>query len=375
VALRVGFVIDTLSLPAGGTEGQLVQLLEGLDRGRFEPMLYCLQGSQWLRTQFRAAPAQVLDLTVRRSPALWGGVRAFADRLRQDRIDVLQTHFRDANFAGVLAARVARTPVVISTRRGVPYWQGRLELAVLRWLNRSVDCFLANSQATRDRYAADEGFDARRCEVIYNGLSAQRFALDASARLRLRAELGLGAEQPLVGIVANLRSVKGIDVFVRAAALVHARVPEARFVVVGQGAESAALRQLADSLGLAERLQLLGARADVADLLSAFDVGVLASHFESFSNAILEYLAAGLPVVATQVGGAAEAVGKEHGFLVEPGQPESMADAIQRLLRHPGGARAFRRESGLPEQFSLQHMVAAHEALYSRLALNANGPS
>ena len=367
MALRIGFVIDTLSLPAGGTEGQLVHLLEQLDRRRFEPRLYCLRGSDWLRESFQAAPAQVLDLHVTRSPALWVGVRRFARRLREDRIAMLQTHFRDANLVGVLAAKLAG-PRIVSTRRGVPYWHGKLDLAVLRWLNKSVDCFLANSVATRDRFAKQEGFDPARSVVIYNGLEPQRFALSESARARLRAELSVGSEQPLVGIVANLRPVKGVDDFVRAAALVHASVPQARFAVVGQGVELAALRALADSLGLGASIAFLGARADVPELLAAFDIGVLASHFESFSNAILEYLAAGLPVVATDVGGASEVVGPEHGFLVPAKAPGALAERIVDLLRHPGGARAFRSSDGLPRGFSLADMVAAHEALYSRLA-------
>jgi glycosyltransferase involved in cell wall biosynthesis len=371
VATSIGFLIDRLSLPSGGTEGQLVHLLEGLDRDRFAPYLYCLSGSEWLRERTALAPTRVLELHVSRRLGLLWDIGRFARLLRSDRIALLQTHFRDANLVGVLAARQAGRPLIVSTRRGVPYWHGRGELWLLRRINRFVDCFLANSVATRDRFAAEEGFPLARTEVIYNGLDAARFRYSEATRATRRAELKVLEGELLVGIVANLRPVKGVDDFVRAAAIVQAQEPRARFVVVGQGAQAQALRTLADSLGLGDRIAFLGARADVPQLLCAFDVGVLASHFESFSNAILEYLACGLPVVATQVGGAAEVVQAQHGFLVPPKSPPALAERILQTLRWPGGPRALRRGESLPDGFGLAGMVRAHEALYSRLIQTA----
>jgi glycosyltransferase involved in cell wall biosynthesis len=145
-------------------------------------------------------------------------------------------------------------------------------------------------------------------------------------------------------------------------------VPQARFVVVGEGIEREPLLDLTRELDLGDRVLFLGARADVPDLLQTFDVGVLASHFESFSNSILEYLASGLPVVVTDVGGAREVVREgQDGFLVEPRRPEQMAEKIRFLLDQPGGARSWRTNDTIQPGFQLEGMVEGHERLYERL--------
>lgn len=368
--IRVAYFIDMLCRPAGGTEGQLIHLVERLDRDRFSPRVFCLHSPEGYGEPvvFEDAPSEVLDLRVGADPRLPVAIAALAWRLRRERVDVVQTHFRDANLVGVSAARLARVPLVVSTRRGVPYWQSETGLRVLKRLNRSVHVFVANSEATRDRYVESEGLDPRRVEVIPNGLDPTRFGpLDLERRGRLRRELGLDPVAPVVGIVANLREVKGIDVLLRAFASVLAVVPEARLVVVGEGPDRQRLRAVHDELGLGERARWLGARPDVPDLLQAFDVGVLASHSESFSNSILEYLAAGMPVVVTDVGGAREAVRDgENGFVVPPADAAAMAARLIELLRRPGGARSWLRGPALDPRFGLAHMVQAHESLYER---------
>ncbi len=374
-ALRIAYVIDTLRVPAGGTEGQLLHLLEGLDRSRFEPTVFCLHGNAWIESGVAPAPIEVLGLHVRRHPALVWSLGGFARRLRRGRFDLVQTHFRDANLAGLLAARWAGVPIRVSTRRGVPYHQGPRELRVLRWLNRSVDAFVANSEATRQRYCREEGIDPARMVVIPNGLDPARFARPPDSRLQqLRRQLDLPAADRVVGIVANLRRVKGLDDFMVAAARVLQTHPATHFLIVGEGEDRPRLEALRAELGLDAAVRLLGARTDVPELLHVFDVGVLSSHFESFSNSILEYLAADLPVVVTDVGGAREAVRDgEEGFVVPARDPEALASALRGLLDHPGGPRRFRRRHGLDPRFGLAHMVHAHERLYQRLAADHRG--
>lgn len=358
---RIAFVIDTVFQPAGGTENQLLKLIGGLDRARFEPTLFCLRPNPWLHEAYCLSPWQSLDTHVSTNPLLLLKIASFARRLRRGRFDLVQTHFRDANLVGVLAAHWAGTKVIVSTRRGVPYWESPRERSVLRLLNRSVDCFLANSEATRDRFAREEGFALEKSAVIYNGLDPAGFSREE--RAAVRAELAIETSAPAVGIVANLRPVKGLEDFVRAAAHVVERRPEAQFLIVGTGQEEARLRSLAAELGLGERLRLLGARSDVPRLLATLDVGVLASHFESFPNAVLEYLATGLPVVSTDVGGVREAVEDGvDGFIVPPKDPDALAAKILDALKWPSH-RAIR----LDERFQTESMISAHEALYSRL--------
>jgi len=363
--IRIAYVIDALYAPAGGTEGQLLHLLNRMDRERFEPKVFCLRDAE------PPMPGNVvLDLHLSASPATLARIWNFSRILRDGDFDIVQTHFRDANIVGVLAAWLARTPVIISTRRGVPYWEQSSGLRFLRWLNGRVTWFIANSEATRQRYATAEGFDPARVDVIYNGLEPERFTgLDPGNRRRLREDLGLADHDLVVGIVANLRPVKGLRDFVEAAARVAAEIPQARFVVVGRGPEESKLRELAESLGIGSKMRFAGARPDVPDLLQAFDVGVLASHFESFSNSVLEYIAAGLPVVVTDVGGVREAVEEgRQGFIVPAHAPDIMADRLRTLLAHEGGPRAWRTENGIDRKFEVGAMVEGHQRLYARLA-------
>lgn len=366
--LRIAFVIDALYTPAGGTERQLLLLLEGLDRERFEPEVFCLHSAD---ETVIPAPTTVLDVHVTKSLALLTGIRRFAGMLERGRFDIVQTHLRDANIVASLAARQARTPILIPTRRGLPYWGTQAGLLFLRWLNRGATWFIANSLATRDRQAGLEGIDPARFDVIYNGLHPSRLVtLTEEEKAELRKSLEIPLDAPLVGIVANLRPVKGLEDFFAAAAMTAREFPDAHFVIVGRGGvEEPDYHREAASYGMGERLRFLGARPDVPQLLQVFDVGVLASHSESFSNSVLEYVAAGLPVVVTDVGGVREIVedGKE-GFIIPPHAPEEMAKRLGTLLAQPGGARAWRTGRGVDDRFLPETMVAGHERLYERLA-------
>lgn len=364
--IRVAYVIDTIDEPTGGTETQLIALLERLDRSRFDPHLFCLRSSDWLAEEAVDLEWTNLDIHVSPRLSLLFGLHAFAKVLRGGRFDVVQTHFKDGNVFGVLAAWRARTPSIISTRRGEPYWRSRAELLAQQQLDRIPTAFIANSEATKKKFARWERIPGERIEVVYNGVDASRFvAIDAESRCRLRREFDLPLEARVVGLVGNLRPVKGIDVFVRAAATVLRTHPGTHFVVVGQGPEEATLRRLVADMHLEGFVHLVGVRRDVPRLLQIFDVGVLASHFESFSNSILEYLMAGIPVVVTDVGGAREVVKEgDAGFIVPPGNAEEMAQRISELLARCGEADDIPRKSRLDDRFTMQRMVKGHERVY-----------
>jgi L-malate glycosyltransferase len=368
--IRIAFVIQGLDARTGGTEGQLLTLLERMDRRRFDPVLFCLQSTPWLENRQHEIDVRVLRWVLGPRISTVHGLVEFANLLRRERFKIVQTHFRDGNIAGVLAGALARDVTIVSTRRGEPYWTSTPGLLFLRWLDRHVDCFIANSRTTRDRYVREEHLNSSRVHVIYNGVDLERFvSVDRETCSARRRALGLQEARYVVGIVANLRSVKGHADLLHAFARVDQEHPGGRVVFVGEGELELPLRALASELGIASNLVFLGAREDVPEILGAFDVGVLASHFESFSNSILEYLAAGLPVVVTDVGGAREVVREGvDGFIVPPRDPDAMARALLRLLEHPGGPRAWRPDPTLDERFSTSRMVQAHEDLYERLA-------
>lgn len=370
--IRIAFLIDTIESPTAGTERQLLLLLEGLDRREFEPWLCVLQSSTWLERNFHLCPVRVLDISSFKSPLAWWHILRLAFWMWREKIDILQAHFRDASLAGLPAAWLARVPGIVATRKNQGYWMTGGELALQKSLNLIPDVFVANSQATRQWAHHIEKISPDRIRVIHNGFIGELRPVSDERRIAARQALGLPLDAPVAGMVANLRPVKRIDVFLRAAALAAREFPAARFVVVGEGRERVRLEGLCTELGLADRVMFLGRRSDVMDIMPALDVGVLSSDSESFSNAVIEYMAAGLPVVATDVGGCAEALGESPaGILIRPGDIDALVQAILRFLGDDDLRTLARtmHPRRVQEMFSRVRYLNAYSALFRDLVV------
>src|SRR5262249_41820567 len=217
-----------------------------------------------------------------------------------------------------------------------------------------------------------------KVEVIYNGVDLERFApTSRDHQVRAKRSLGFEGYEPLVAIVTHLTPVKGVEAFVAAAKMVVREAPDTRFLVVGGGPLLDDLWERARRLGIETAICFTGEVADVVPSLTAADVGALSSVSEGFPNAILEYMAARLPVVSTEVGGVAELLGEdgECGFRVPAGVPAAMAHRLVTLVTNPD----LRTEMGnlgrrrAEEVFGVGRMVSRYEALYERLTLGADG--
>ena len=221
--------------------------------------------------------------------------------------------------------------------------------------------FIANSKAVKDYFARVDRIAPNRIEVIHNGING----IEANGAPTSAEGL------PLVGMVANCnRIVKRVQDFIQAAALVHRDYPETRFMVVGDGPLRPGFEKLSRSFGLEKAMKFTGQLANPLDLIHGFRVGVIPSESEGFCNAILEYMACGVPVVATAAGGNPELVRDgENGFLVPVGDVTHMAEKIRRLLRED----LLREQMGeanrarVARHFSMKRMVAAHESFYDRI--------
>ncbi len=232
---------------------------------------------------------------------------------------------------------------------------------------------MANSRAGAAWHQA-RGYAARRMVVIENGIDTKAFAPDPAGRERLRAAWGLGGAAPLVGLVGRLDPLKDIPGFLRAASLLAAELPAARFVVVGGGpvAYRQALERLAGGLGLADRVLFAGEAREMAPVYGALDLLVSASRTEGFSNVIAEALACGVPAVVTRVGDSPRIVGEagEAGEVVPPGDPAALAAGIRRLwarLAAPGAELALVARRRIGRLFAKETMVERTLALYERL--------
>lgn len=303
-------------------------------------------------------------------------VWSFARYLKEQKIDVIHTHDFYTNVFGMAAAALARVPVRIASRRESSVRPPSQRL-VERSAYRLAHTVVANCEEVRQQLLR-EGVPAQKVRTIYNGLDPARVQT-AKARKEILAGLGLPDDVRFVTITANMRAhvwkpepacYKDHPTFLRAAQKVCDKVSDASFVIAGEGELKEATQKLAKDLGISDRTFFLGRCQDIGSLLSVSEICVLSSQAEGFANAILEYMAAGRPVVATDVGGAREAViPNETGYLVQPGDHNTMADHIISLLLQPEIAQRMGRNGRkvVSEKFSCQRQFQNVDGLYNEL--------
>lgn len=362
------------SFEQGGSERQALQLVRQLhESGRWGVRLACLQNKGSLRSEAdRLSLGEIPEypLTSFYDRNFVKQLRRCARFLKENEIDVVQTHDFYTNIFGMTAAALARVPARIAYKGETNGFRTRSQKCLERGAFRLAHRVVANSDAVRTQLIS-EGLSAGKVVRHYNGLDLKRVAVQSGAtRDDILEMLGL-PERRLVTIVANLQhSVKDHPTFLRAAARVRAEVPGAAFVIAGEGKLIEGLRELSAQLELERDVFFVGRCEKVAELLFVSDVCALSSTAEGFSNSILEYMAAARPVVVTDVGGAREAVIEgETGYVVCAGDDQRMAERIIELLRDPQRARAMgeRGKSIVEEKFSCERQLTNTLDLYSAL--------
>ena len=338
---------------------QLLAMIRQFDRGQVRPHLCLLDGEDEISRSLEPEDCPVLRLGVRKlsQPSSAGKALWLGRFLRAYRIDVFQTHFPDSTYFGVPVAWLARTPRIIQTRRDNGYWVTPLHRRLGTIVSRFTHVTLANSAEARRGVIKDYRLDPERVVVLENGIDLNRF--DSIRPFQPR---GGSRGKRVVGMLANLRPVKDPHLFIQAASKLARDHQDVVFRIAGDGESREELEQLAESLGVRDRVEFLGSVLDVPAFLSQLDVAVLSSRSEGLSNALLEYMASGRPTVATSVGGNEELIEDGvDGVLVPAGDPDGMARAIGRLLCDTDLARklgeAAREKVGA--RFSL--MVKASE--------------
>jgi glycosyltransferase involved in cell wall biosynthesis len=380
---RVRLLQFVTNFKIGGTERQVVNLVQALDRSRFEMRVACLgrHGEFLDAVEERTGPVAEYRIHRLYSPDTLRRQAAFARDIRRHGIQLVHTYGFYPNVFGIPAARLAGVPVVLASIRDTGDHLTSGKRQVQRLCCRMAHRVLVNAEAVRQRLIA-EGFEPRKIVLIRNGIDVARFRRRSDAT-QLRGELGLPKDVPLVAMLSRLNQMKGVEYFLEAAAIVLRRFPAARFLLVGDSEPSLQAEQYrrgvqayAADLGLRDRAIFTGFRKDVPELLTEVNISVLPSLSEGLSNAVLEAMAAGVAVVATNVGGTPEIVRDgATGLLVPPRDADALAQAICRLLETPELARRL-AEAGrrlVLQQFSLERMTRRVESLYLGLVEGTAG--
>lgn len=374
---NVLFIID--SFEQGGSERQALQLLRQLHTsGKCRVHLACLQDKGSLRAEAESLGIGEIyeypldsfyDLNFARQ------LQRFVRYLEGNRIDVVHAHCFYTNIFGMIGAFLARVPARITSKGETNGFRTSMQKRAERVSFRLAHRVIANCVVVQDLLIR-EGVNPQRIIQHYNGLDLERLKVRPGlTRDEALSKFGLPRERRLISIVANLRNpVKNHTLFLCAAARVRAAVPDAAFVIAGEGELMPSLRQLATELGIDDDVHFIGRCDDVASLLFASHMGVLSSRAEGFANAILEYMAAGLPVVATDVGGVREAIVEgETGYIVPSGDVERMAERIIQILSNDENARAMgaRGKAIAADKFSSDRHLRNTLELYDELLSGA----
>jgi glycosyltransferase involved in cell wall biosynthesis len=371
---RVRVLAFVTDFRVGGTERQFATFARALDPSRFELHVACFRRVGDFFEDVLPHVASVHEYGIRRlyHPATLLSQARLAHDLRRLGIQVFQSFGFYPNVFGLPAARLAGTPVALASIRDTGDHLTPLQRRLQRVVCRVADGILVNAEAVRERLVT-EGYNPRSISVIHNGIAAA--PPDAQPSPDVRGALGLPPGARVITLLSRLTRLKGAEYFLEAAALIARRFEDVRFLVVGDGPPVAGtnyrttLEHYAALLGITDRVVFTGLRADVRLLLRESTVSVLPSLSEGLSNVLLESMAAGIPVVATRVGGNPEAVEDGvSGILVPSRDALALAAALERLLDDPELAARMGRagRERVAGQFSVEQMVRRTEDVYAQ---------
>jgi len=369
------FIIGSLEI--GGAEKQIVSLLNHIHDHEYCCYVFALQKDGPLKAYLEEHGVRIYEGGLKKGDITRAPWRLLFAEWKLLKImlslkpTIVQSFLPLVTFMGALAGCLAKVPLVITSRRALGKHQERH--IVLRpfdlLANRLSHRVTVNSRAVWEDTVNRDHMDPAKLVLIYNGVDASSFDSARASRRETREKLEIRPKEKVIIAIGNLIPYKGHEELLLAAHEVLEEVPQAVFLLVGEERGIGwKLEKMAVELGISSRVKFVGLRQDIPQLLAASDVSVIASHEEGFSNVVLESMAAGLPVVATRVGGNSEAViDAATGWLVPPRNPTAMAEKIIDLLNDPNKAESWGNmgRERVKEDFSLEKMVEEHMRLYS----------
>lgn len=355
----------------------MFQIISNLDRKKFNPVVCCLYDFGSLGMKL-VNENEGIEVYYNLMQSKWdvSGVWKLLRIMKKNNTDILFMINSPLTVVwGILCAKLTGVGACI-TRMTIAKPTPISHATRWRIINKTVlaspliDMIIAQADSHKKILIEDEGIKPQKMEVVYNGVDIERFQQPVD-KATLRAKIGLNPYFSVVGIVARLSIEKGHTVFLQAARKILTAYPDVYFLIVGDGKQRGELEEMTRDLGIESNVFFLGAIIDIHQVISLFDVAVMPSDFEAVSNAILEYMAASKPVVATGVGSTPEiVVDRETGYLIPCGDADALAEAVLRLLKDKGLAenmgRAGRKK--VEEKFTLRKMIERYESIFTSLS-------
>lgn len=370
---KILIITDVFKMMAG-SEKNIVSLLNHINPEKFDLSVACLISGELAR-EIRGKGYEIIGLKKGKiqSPNGLENIKFLREYIRKRKISLIMTYHESSDFYGLLLSKICRVPV-ISNRRDMGFKTKVRHKMVYKICGKYFDAIVAVSNAVKKELLKSNWFPEEKIVTIYNGIEVTKI-LDDNEKRNIKFRMGFRPEHKLVGVIGNLRKIKGIQFFIESAPKILRKHSEVHFLVVGDdmgepGYTRKDLESLAKEKNVLDRIHFLGKRTDIPHIISIMDIGVVPSLSEGFSNTLLEYMASSKPVVATEVGGNGEAiVNGETGLLIPPADTEALAEAVSWLLENKEKALKF-GEAGrklVEEKFSLKKMIKNYEYLFGKV--------
>ena len=349
-----------------GAERMILQLAIRLDKGKYNVKVLCLRKETPFMDEFVEAGVDIRSLGMTRYFQL-GPLAELYRFIRREKIDLVHTHlYRDAIYGRVLG-KMAGTAAVVSTLHNSYVWRSKAQLLLDRITSHWADKIVAVSDAVR-RYAIEnEHIPPVKIMTIYNGIETLGFRIPPREVSELKRKLGFSPHELVIGSIGELTRQKGYRYLLESAPAILKEHPEVRFLIAGDGDLKTELKAQAERAGVSQKVSFLGYREDIPAVLNIFDIFVLPSLWEGLPVVLIEAMAAGKPIVASDVDGNVEVIGeKEAGIAVPPRNPGALSEAILALIRTPSRRERMGRKGRERAEkiFDVRIMVRKYEELY-----------
>lgn len=363
---KINIIHVLACLDVGGAELLVLDFLKRLNRDKYAPTVCSLKKNGSIEKDFKTAGIPVLvadkkdgiDLSLPFKLA-----RIFC----REKIDIVHTHNAAPWLYGGIASRILNSKILFHTEHANLYGHDKKMMLAERYLSRITSRVIVDADKVGDFLVNTEKINRNKIELVFNGVDIDKYSNIKINRVSKRLELGITPEQKLIGIVARLSRVKDHKNLLDAHSAIIKIIPEARLMIIGDGELRVELENYSEAKGLKNHVIFLGTRSDIPELLKILDVFVLCSTSEGLPVTILEAMAAGLPIVATNVGGNPEVIVDNHsGFLVPAKNPQKLAETIISILNDETLACDFGKngQTRCRELFSLDGMVKKYSELY-----------